>query len=86
MAAAPTGQNRALEAIARGLGESVDGILAANASDLADERPRGFPRALTDRLTLTPERVEAMAAGVRGRCPDDPVGEVLESRTSRTGS
>lgn len=44
MAAAPTGvKNRALEAIARGLGESVDGILAANASDLADERAQGFP-------------------------------------------
>ena len=87
MAAAPTGvKNRALEAIARGLGESVDGILAANASDLADERAQGLSRALTDRLTLTPERVGAMAAGVREVAAlDDPVGEVLESRTLENG-
>ena len=87
MAAAPTEvKNQALEAIARGLGESVEAILEANAADLADERAQGLSKALTDRLTLTPERVEAMAAGVREVASlDDPVGEVLETSTLENG-
>jgi len=87
MAAAPTEvKNAALEAIARGLGESVEAILEANAADLADERAQGLSKALTDRLTLTPERVDAMAAGVREVAAlDDPVGEVLETSTLDNG-
>lgn len=81
MAAAPTGtKNQALEAIATGLEASVESILEANRADLADERAEGLSPALTDRLTLTPERVESMAAGVREVASlDDPVGEVLET-------
>lgn len=87
MAAAPTEvKNRALEAIARGLGESVDAILEANAADLADERARSLSKALTDRLTLTPQRVESMAAGVlEVAALEDPVGEVLETTTLENG-
>jgi glutamate-5-semialdehyde dehydrogenase len=87
MAAAPTAvKDRALEAIAQGLGESVEAILEANAADLADERAQGLSKALTDRLTLTPERVEAMAAGVREVASlEDPVGEVLETSTLDNG-
>ena len=58
MAAAPTAvKNRALESIASGLGDSVQEILDANAADLADERARDLTKALTDRLTLTPQRI-----------------------------
>ncbi|MBN8867064.1 MAG: glutamate-5-semialdehyde dehydrogenase [Solirubrobacterales bacterium] len=87
MAAAPTEvKNRALEAIANGLGASVEAILEANQADLADERARSLSKALTDRLTLTPERVKAMAAGVREVAAlDDPVGEVLETSTLDNG-
>jgi glutamate-5-semialdehyde dehydrogenase len=87
MAAAPSEvKNRALEAIARGLGESAEAILEANVADLADERAQSLSKALTDRLTLTPERVEAMAAGVREVASlDDPVGEVLETSTLENG-
>ena len=87
MAAAPTAvKNSALEAIASGLRESVDTILEANAADLADERARSLSKALIDRLTLTPERVEAMAAGVlEVAALDDPVGEVLETSTLDNG-
>lgn len=87
MAAAPTAvKNSALESIARGLRESVDAILEANAADLADERARSLSKALTDRLTLTPERVEAMATGVlEVAALDDPVGEVLDTSTLENG-
>ncbi|MDQ5894610.1 MAG: glutamate-5-semialdehyde dehydrogenase [Actinomycetota bacterium] len=87
MAAAPTAvKNSALESIARGLRESVEAILEANAADLADERARSLSKALTDRLTLTPERVEAMANGVLEVASlGDPVGEVLETSTLDNG-
>lgn len=87
MAAAPTEvKNRALEVIARGLEESVDAILQANQADLADERAQSLSKALTDRLTLTPERVQAMATGVlQVAALDDPVGEVLETSTLENG-
>src|SRR5919112_5954824 len=74
-------KNAALEATARLLEERSDGILEANAGDLADERAAGLTEALRDRLRLTPERVAAMAAGVRVvRDLGDPVGEELERK------
>ncbi len=87
MAAASTEvKDNALEAIARGLGESVEAIIDANRADLADERAQSLSSALTDRLTITPERVEAMAAGVREVVSlPDPVGEVLEAGTLENG-
>ncbi len=87
MAAAPTeAKNRALEAIARGLEEAVEAIMEANRGDLADDRAQGLSDALTDRLTLTPERIEAMAAGVRQVASlEDPVGEILESNRLDNG-
>lgn len=79
-------KNRALEAIAVGLTDNVEAILAANADDLADERAQELSSALVDRLTLTAERIEAMAAGVREVASlDDPVGEVLDSRVLDNG-
>lgn len=87
MAAAPTAtKNRALEAIARGLEEAVESILEANRADLADDRAQSLGSALIDRLTLNPERVAAMAEGVRQVASlDDPVGEVLETSTLENG-
>jgi glutamate-5-semialdehyde dehydrogenase len=64
----------------------VDSILEANLADLADDRAQGLTSALKDRLTLTPERIEAMAAGVREVASlDDPVGEVLETKELPNG-
>lgn len=87
LAFAPTRvKNRALEAIVSGLREGCDGILEANAADLADERAQGLSDALTDRLSLDRGRVEAMADGVEAVVSlDDPVGEVLEERRLDTG-
>jgi glutamate-5-semialdehyde dehydrogenase len=61
-------------------------ILEANAADLADERAAGLTDALRDRLALDPERVGAMADGVRAIAAlPDPVGEVIDERRLASG-
>jgi glutamate-5-semialdehyde dehydrogenase len=87
LASSPTeAKNAALEATARLLEERTAEILEANAADLADERAAALTEALRDRLTLTPERVKAMADGVRVVADlDDPVGEELEHKTLASG-
>jgi glutamate-5-semialdehyde dehydrogenase len=87
LAMAPTAaKDAALEATARLLEERSEEILEANAGDLDDERAAGLTEALRDRLKLTPERVAAMAEGVRVvRGLDDPVGEELEHKTLAGG-
>lgn len=87
LASAPTElKNRTLEAIADGLVSRADAVLAANADDLADERATSLTDALVDRLSLSQERIEAMAEGVRIVAGlDDPVGELLERRTLENG-
>jgi glutamate-5-semialdehyde dehydrogenase len=79
-------KDRALERIAGLLDERVDEILEANRADLEDERATALTAALRDRLTLTPERVAAMAEGVRAIIAlPDPVGEEIEHRTLDNG-
>ena len=79
-------KDAALEAAARLLEGRTAEILEANAADLADERAAALTDALRDRLTLTPERVAAMAEGVRVVATlDDPVGEELERKTLVSG-
>ncbi len=87
LASAPTAaKDAALAATARLLDERAEAILEANAADLADERAVGLSEALRDRLTLTPDRVAAMAEGVRAVAAlDDPVGEELDRRTLDSG-
>jgi len=76
----------ALEATARLLGERTSEILEANAADLADERAAGLTQALLDRLTLTEDRIAAMAEGVRTVAAlEDPIGEELERKTLESG-
>jgi glutamate-5-semialdehyde dehydrogenase len=68
------------------LRERADDVLAANGADLADERAAALTEALRDRLTLTPERVEAMAQGVEAIAAlDDPVGEEIDAGVLRSG-
>jgi glutamate-5-semialdehyde dehydrogenase len=87
LASAPTAaKDAALAATARLLDERTDAILEANAADLADERAASLSEALRDRLTLTPERVAAMAEGVRVVAAlEDPVGEELDHRSLESG-
>ncbi len=78
LARAPTAQkDRALEEIARALGEQAPAILAANAEDLADGRRAGLSEAMLDRLGLDEKRLEGVAGAVAAvRALADPVGEV----------
>jgi glutamate-5-semialdehyde dehydrogenase len=79
-------RDRALERLAELLTERAGEVLEANAADLADERAEGLTEALRDRLTLSEERVRAMADGVRAIVAlPDPVGEELDHRTLESG-
>jgi glutamate-5-semialdehyde dehydrogenase len=61
-------------------------IVAANAEDVARARESGTSDAIVDRLTLTRERVAAIAADVRHVAGlPDPVGEVLRGSTLPNG-
>ena len=72
-------KNRALHAIAEALIERTPEILEANGRDLEAGRESGLSDALMDRLKLTPERIEGIAAGARAIAAlPDPVGEVLD--------
>ena len=65
--------------------ESMDAILAANAEDMAAAKGR-ISDVMLDRLALTPQRIEAMAKGIRDVAAlPDPVGRVL-SRIERPNS
>src|SRR6201995_198313 len=78
--ATPEQKNRALEAIERAIRAQAAEILAANAEDVAEVRAAGVTSSFIDRLTLTPARVEAMAAGIAAvREIADPVGVITES-------
>src|SRR3954466_5906309 len=72
-------RDAALEAIAAALEARVDEIVEANALDLKAGEDAQLSSALMDRLRLTPERVAAMARGVRDIAAlQDPVGEALD--------
>jgi glutamate-5-semialdehyde dehydrogenase len=87
LATAPrTAKDAALAATARLLTERSGEILEANAADLADERAAGLTEALRDRLTLTAERLTAMADGVRVVASlEDPIGQELERKVLAGG-
>ena len=70
-------KNAALRAMAAGLLDSRERILAANAEDVAVARAEAHPSAFVDRLTLTAPRLDAMARGLRQIADlPDPVGEI----------
>lgn len=73
-------KNKALAAIADALEQQVDYLLTANRQDLEAAKIRGISEAMLDRLTLTPARIRAMAAGVRQVVRlQDPVGKIVSS-------
>ncbi|MEU0277825.1 glutamate-5-semialdehyde dehydrogenase [Streptomyces sp. NPDC088147] len=76
----------ALLAIADALEVRTHEIVTANAEDIARAREAGTGEAIIDRLTLTPERVRAIAADVRDVAAlPDPVGEVVRGSTLPNG-
>lgn len=76
----------ALHAAADAVLASADAILAANSEDLALAEASGTPPSQLDRLRLTPDRIDGIAAGLRQVASlPDPVGELLEGRTLPNG-
>ncbi len=80
MAAASTAaKDAALNSAADALVDRTGEICAANAVDVARAEAGGTPAALVDRLRLSPDRIEAMADGLRQiAARRDPVGEVAD--------
>ena len=79
-------KDRALRAMADALGTAEDRILAANAEDVSRAEAGGTPANVVDRLRLTPQRLGAMAEGLRDVAGlPDPVGEVLRGNTLANG-
>ncbi|HEX4210063.1 MAG TPA: glutamate-5-semialdehyde dehydrogenase, partial [Candidatus Binataceae bacterium] len=71
-------KNRALAALAGLLRDSTVTILNANREDLDNASEAGHSRAFIERLTLTPERITAMAHSVdQVTALPDPVGETI---------
>ncbi|GHJ28345.1 MULTISPECIES: glutamate-5-semialdehyde dehydrogenase [Streptomyces] len=76
----------ALLAMADALEVRTKEIVEANAADVARAREAGTSEAIVDRLTLTPERVRAIASDVRDVVAlPDPVGEVVRGSTLPNG-
>ena len=68
----------ALQAAADAVLARQDEILAANALDMEFGREKDLSKAMLDRLLLTPERIGAMAVGLRSVAAQaDPVGAVI---------
>lgn len=72
-------KNQFLNRLADQLVAGTDAILEANALDLEAAKAMELSGPMTERLTFTPERIEAMAEGVRQVAAlPDPVGEEIE--------
>lgn len=70
-------KNEVLEKIAQALIGQTEPILQANRQDIDAARASGMSEAMIDRLTLTPERIEGIAEGVRKvMALDDPIGKI----------
>ncbi|MDT4927064.1 MAG: glutamate-5-semialdehyde dehydrogenase [Pseudonocardiales bacterium] len=79
-------KDAALQAMAAALDAAVDDILTANARDVDAGREAGLNAGLVDRLALNPERVAAMAQGLRDVAGlPDPVGAVLRGYVQPNG-
>jgi glutamate-5-semialdehyde dehydrogenase len=87
VARAPTrAKDAALEAAAAAIERDTRELLAANAGDVAAARAAGDDEAFVDRLALNPERIAAMADGLRQVAAlPDPVGEITELKYRPTG-
>ena len=79
-------RNHALANIARALETESGPVLAANAADYQDAQADSIGDAFLDRLLLTPDRLNGMAADVRQVAAlPDPVGELVESFALENG-
>ena len=79
-------KDRALRRIAENVIAGQDAVLAANARDVAAGRENGTSAAMLDRLSLTPERITALARALENLAGlPDPVGSVARGQTLPNG-
>ncbi|WP_115788684.1 glutamate-5-semialdehyde dehydrogenase [Arthrobacter silvisoli] len=79
-------KDRALHAIAEALVAQQAAVLAANAKDVEAGRANGTSKALLDRLTLTPARIDGLVAALENLAGlPDPVGNVVRGQTLPNG-
>ena len=78
--------DQAQATVAAGLRESADALIRANEQDLDRAQQNGVPASMQDRLKLTQQRIEQLAAAVEEIMGlEDPVGRVLQGRTLPNG-
>lgn len=81
-----TEKNHGLAAVAEALSVHRGRLLEENRLDVDRARENGMKESLIDRLTLTEERIDGMAEGIRQILSlPDPVGEVLSMKTTPLG-
>jgi len=87
LARTPTGpKNEALLAAADALLLAESDLLEANRKDMEAGAEKGLDAALLDRLELNPERIAAMAEGLRQIAAlPDPVGEISDMKYRPSG-
>ncbi len=79
-------KDAALLAVAQRLRTAGAELREANAKDLEAGRKAGLTKALLDRLTLTPERIEGMAVGLEQVAAlPDPVGDIVSQTVRPNG-
>ena len=79
-------KNKGLLAVADALTASCGKLLEQNQADVKRAEENGMQAALVDRLTLTEERIQGMAEGIRQIVAlADPVGEVISMKTTPLG-
>jgi glutamate-5-semialdehyde dehydrogenase len=84
--ASSAAKNEALGHMAEAVREDRTLIARENDADLAAARTKDLKSSFIDRLTLTPERIEAMAKGLDEiRALPDPVGDVTDRWTRPNG-
>jgi glutamate-5-semialdehyde dehydrogenase len=87
LALSPAAQrNATLHAMAKAIRADAKIIFAANSRDLEAARQKDLKASFLDRLTLTPDRIEAMAVGLEDIAAlPDPVGKVQAKWTRPNG-
>ncbi|MBA4024103.1 MAG: glutamate-5-semialdehyde dehydrogenase [Gordonia sp.] len=79
-------KNGVLHDAAEALLAQTGSILAANADDVARAELAGTEASLIDRLRLTADRIDGIAAGLRQVAAlPDPIGDVLQGKTLPNG-
>ena len=69
-------KNKVLRSMATKIRENASSIIKVNADDVMQAKADALSSAMIDRLTLTPRRIEDMAAGIETIANlDDPVGQ-----------